>query len=793
MASISPGVPPYGAFLPPLPPGWTEHQAPTGHTYYYHAVTGQSSYTRPLPNMPFPPGVTAPIAGQTGMAFNAIIPGAAPPKEKKKKEKPLVKTPIPGTPWLRVKTTEGNVFYTHKEKKESVWEVPEEIKDEVEKLELEEKEKEERDKEELERKQREELENAQVERRRAEREEVERVKNEIKAATGGKRKAEEAAEDGDEASQKKPRVEDGHEEEEDDEDADADADGDEEMEDGVGSERSKSQPARTISKSEEKRNKKQAEALAVQEEAAKKAFNIPARVDLSIDEAKALFKTLLKEKDVNPLHPWDTSLPLFINDPRYVLLPSVSARREAFDEYCRDAARAQRAAKAAAQKEEAEKAAGTGVDKDKETYLKLLKEEVTSTRTTWTDFRRKWKKDRRYYGWAGEREREKAFREWLKELADIKKKAAEKAEREFFLLLKEHKEIKPGDVWKEVKRKIDPKDRRYDAVGSSSLREELFNTYLKTLEQSSTSATTSNQPSATDEASKAEDEALKRKQRAERSIREREEKVRRERQDVERQIGKTRGAVSREEGEQEFMTLLTDAVRDLQARWDDTVPSLSKDPRFVLCALPLPAQKDLFTTHVGHLRDKYVKMLNGLFIAHVPSINTRWEDLEDSARQAIRRSVPVAKLGLYKDDDDQNDSDMEDGLIQRRRANDRDRDIIAEFDRWQRIRSTDARKAFDDMLGENAFLEFWGRMSKAEEDTAGVPAAEDEEEEGEEGGGKADLKKLAKSIDLDEIAKVLKNDSRWAAFDHVPDQREKWLRDHMEKLAAPKLSVHVNK
>ena len=50
-------------------------------------------------------------------------------------------------------------------------------------------------------------------------------------------------------------------------------------------------------------------------------------------------QTLLREKDVNPLHPWDTSLPLFINDPRYVLLPSVSARKEAFDEYCRDRAR----------------------------------------------------------------------------------------------------------------------------------------------------------------------------------------------------------------------------------------------------------------------------------------------------------------------------------------------------------------------------------------------------------------------------------------------------------------------
>jgi hypothetical protein len=32
----------------------------------------------------------------------------------------------------------------------------------------------------------------------------------------------------------------------------------------------------------------------------------------------------------------------------------------------------------------------------------------------------------------------------------VKKKEAEKAEREFFQLLREHTEIRPGDVWKEV-------------------------------------------------------------------------------------------------------------------------------------------------------------------------------------------------------------------------------------------------------------------------------------------------------------------------------------------------------
>lgn len=50
------------------------------------------------------------------------------PEKKKKKEKPKDKTPIPGTSWIRVKTSEGNVFFMDKETKRSEWVVPDEIK-----------------------------------------------------------------------------------------------------------------------------------------------------------------------------------------------------------------------------------------------------------------------------------------------------------------------------------------------------------------------------------------------------------------------------------------------------------------------------------------------------------------------------------------------------------------------------------------------------------------------------------------------------------------------------------------
>jgi len=42
-----------------------------------------------------------------------------------------------------------------------------------------------------------------------------------------------------------------------------------------------------------------------------------AATDLTSDETKAIFKAMLSEKDVNPLAPWDTEMPKFVNDSRY--------------------------------------------------------------------------------------------------------------------------------------------------------------------------------------------------------------------------------------------------------------------------------------------------------------------------------------------------------------------------------------------------------------------------------------------------------------------------------------------
>lgn len=112
----------------------------------------------------------------------------------------------------------------------------------------------------------------------------------------------------------------------------------------------------------------------------------------------------------------------------------------------------------------------------------------------------------------------------------------------------------------QVKRKLST-DPRYDAVGSSSLREELFNTFLKGVSLVSAPAPQPAQPkeetshTVEDEETMELDEAeqrRQRKERKERAVKEREDRVRAERSRLEADIGRSRMDIHKEEGESMF-------------------------------------------------------------------------------------------------------------------------------------------------------------------------------------------------------------------------------------------------
>lgn len=97
-------------------------------------------------------------------------------------------------------------------------------------------------------------------------------------------------------------------------------------------------------------------------------------------------------------------------------------------------------------------------------------------------------------------------------------------------------------------------DPRYDAVGSSSLREELFNTYLKAGVASDEPAETSTSKDGAEQQPAEDDHERDRrkKERKERAVLDRENKVRVERSKVNAEIDRSKLGLTREEGELGF-------------------------------------------------------------------------------------------------------------------------------------------------------------------------------------------------------------------------------------------------
>lgn len=231
---------------------------PSGQIYFFNTFTRESTYVRPLP------------------AFPATTP---------QKEKPKIKTPIPGTDWLRVTTNQGNVFYTNKAKKESVWTIPDEIKDAVELL----KSQEEDDKIRAGKQPQEETQrDVEAEQER----EIERVRMEVQEVV--KRKAEDITQSDEIVISKKPRVEDQAEGEVDEAD---DTDDGEESEEEDWQREAAAQLAKEAEEEEQRQREEDEKAKAEEARRAKESapqITIPDRVDLSIEEGKALFKVCLQ-------------------------------------------------------------------------------------------------------------------------------------------------------------------------------------------------------------------------------------------------------------------------------------------------------------------------------------------------------------------------------------------------------------------------------------------------------------------------------------------------------------------
>ncbi|KAL8783788.1 MAG: hypothetical protein Q9213_004404 [Squamulea squamosa] len=407
--------------LPPLPAGWTEHKAPTGHPYYYNAATQQSTYSRPTDVFFHPkinsnpstlsdhfPSVSTPAGPHgcgeqylptTGEQFlqsrqrpsSGGFRGNDVKERSQLRDRPKSKHPIPGCePWMLVTTKLGRRFVYNLEKNESFWKFPPDVMKAV------------------------------VEFDRMERERKEQDHDNPTTGTGPPEAL--RAKGTPIIEQQGPVLPNGQRQQErpvdeSDEYEEVEVTDDEEVD----------KPAVKRQKSEEDGPEQPVEFdendIAYQlaamgqdygldpgeyggadgEELEEGAEGLP----LSDEDAIALFKDMLNDHHINPYNPWDKLIEegRIIEDDRYTLLPNMKTRKEIWGEWSRE-----RMQKLKELREKEEK-------KDPLIpYLAFLQAKATP-KLYWPEFRRKYMKEPEMRNTKlSDKEREKWYRDYINRL-----------------------------------------------------------------------------------------------------------------------------------------------------------------------------------------------------------------------------------------------------------------------------------------------------------------------------------------------------------------------------------------
>lgn len=406
---------PSGNVPPLLPPGWTEHKAPTGHTYYYHAETKQSTYTRPVPAAMDPAASAMAMHHQPVPRLNLSDPRVAnafiaqystPPSHVTRGggsgfgtrggrgghdggrprpqpvDKPRSKVAIPGCePWILVYTKYGRRFAYNPVKGASFWRIPERLKAGI--LELDQK-------------------------RIQEKAGGGPSRDHGQDAAAGETAADKAQPDDegvgqgegeghDYDSSEYEEVEVTDDEGEDDAGGGGGGGGDDEQ-DGNPSKRQRTEEPR--SREEDGQPVEFSEAdIAFQLQAMGEEYGLdPGEYDdgnmeewpegaegvqISDEDARDLFKDLLGDLGTNPYSPWDKLLEdgRIIEDPRYTVLHTTKERKEVWEEWSRERIRALKEERARAEKKD-----------PRISYMAFLQDKATP-KLYWPEFRRKYKKE----------------------------------------------------------------------------------------------------------------------------------------------------------------------------------------------------------------------------------------------------------------------------------------------------------------------------------------------------------------------------------------------------------------
>ncbi|KAL6913232.1 hypothetical protein FSST1_010992 [Fusarium sambucinum] len=410
---------PSAAALAPLPPGWSEHTAPTGHTYYYNAETKESTYKRPgvqpppQPTQAPPPAYgSIPSLADPNVA-NAYLAQFNQDNDRQRQhssrgghgggrggfegrprpqpvDKPRRKETIPGhEPWILVYTKYSRRFVYNPVKNTSYWRIPEKLMPAIL-----------------------ELDKARLRKKAAgESQEETEAKQDDKVEEGPEKKP---------TAQKADVPMTGLDDDSEYEEVEVTDDEGEGQGDDDGEHPSKRQRTADTEMGDDAPLEFTEADFAAQLQAMGEDYGLePGDYDdgnadewpegaegvpLSEDDAKYLFKDLLNDFNINPYSPWEKLLEegKIIDDLRYTALSTTKARRDCWDEWTREKIAELKELRAKQEKRDPRIA-----------YMAFLQEKATP-KLYWPEFKRKYKKeDVMKDHKITDKDREKAYREHI--------------------------------------------------------------------------------------------------------------------------------------------------------------------------------------------------------------------------------------------------------------------------------------------------------------------------------------------------------------------------------------------
>lgn len=548
----------------PLPPGWTEHKAPTGHTYYYNAETEESTYKRP--GLPPPPAAPAVVASPYGNIPNLSDPNVANAYLRQLNQqpnrgghghggrggrggahdgrprpqpidKPRRKEAIPGCePWLLVYTKYSRRFVYNPEKNTSYWRIPEKLMPGIL-----------------------ELDKARIQRKAGGDEDKEEAEGQDEA------EKETAEPSGPVEGNKQARVDEGdsseYEEVEVTDDENGEGDDDEHPSKRQRTDDSGAPIDDDDEQAEDQGPVEFTEAdIAAQLAAMGDEYGLePGDYDdgnveewpegaegvaFSEEDAKLLFTDLLEDLNVSPYSPWEKLLEdgKMIEDPRYTALSTTKARKDCHDQWSREKIAAIKEQRAKQEKKDPRIA-----------YMAFLQEKA-SPKLYWPEFKRKYKKEAPMKDMnLADKDREKAYREHitrLKQPQATRKTALTTLLKAQPLHILHNKSLATGLPAQVL---IDPS---YIAL-EPEVRDPLIEAYLQTLPG----------PPEDVEGAQADDEAKSKREKRQKALEERNRAVDEQRWKRERDL---KGAKARlREGEREVEVAMRVGNRGLRSQLAD--------------------------------------------------------------------------------------------------------------------------------------------------------------------------------------------------------------------------------